>query len=323
MNKDLCIVLTPRMASTRLPGKAIADVAGKPLLYWIIRRLQTIGNVILSVVPGIEDESLIVLGKASGIPVDTWPVGDVVGAINHAVNTYHPTAKYVLRGLGDMPFMAGEITARMLRIINLQQTDVFVWALAPNIWPVYGSRESPYSRAGLELIVRNSTVREHFDNYFHTHRERFKVSYHVAPTNIYFRPYRLEVDWPEDLALVRSIADKMSMLAPLPDIINFLDSNNTIARLNQQRVERTGPSCYSYAEQRAWMHNMTDQPILDWDGYIWQTADGHGQPVFCRSGQCLLGIAQNGILFARSGRFRGSAYLNCDCGSGLLFKGAS
>jgi len=50
MNRDLCIIITARMASERLPGKALVDVRGQPLIYWIVRRLQAVGKVVLACV---------------------------------------------------------------------------------------------------------------------------------------------------------------------------------------------------------------------------------------------------------------------------------
>jgi hypothetical protein len=155
--------------------------------------------------------------------------------------------------------------------------------------------------------------------FFHEHRSLFNIIYHEPPKNTYFRPYRLEVDWQEDLQLIRGIAEGVSMRAPVPKIIEWLDKNQEVARVNHGRVEQTGPSCYSYETMRSWMQQMTGQPIVTWQDKIWNPPSAKAQPVYCKSGQCLLGYGDGGVLHSKAGRIKGDAYLNCDCGSGLLW----
>lgn len=321
MRTDLAIILTARVGSTRLPAKALADVNDKPLLYWIMRRLSAIGNVVLATTTNREDGVLLALAEAAGVPCYRGPVDDVITRMDNALNLHYPRAKYVLRGLGDCPFMAGELIERACQVMHLQRAEAFAWALPPTTWPVYGAREFPYTRTAWERIVKNSTSREHVDEYYHNHRAEFATVYHEPPKNVYFRPYRLEVDWPEDLAVIRGIAANLSMLTPLTGIIKYLDSADAVAKLNHSRVEQTGPTCYTYEVQRSWFRNLEGQPIVGWDGQLWRAPNGKGQPVFCKAGQCLLGVAENKILFSKVARIKGDAYLNCQCGAGLHWVG--
>ncbi len=113
MRTDLCIVLTARMNSSRLPGKAMAEVGGKPLIYWIIERLKMIGNVVLSATTDIADEPMLAIADICQIPHTRSKAGDVVTAMNLALQLHFPKARFVLRGLGDCPLMAGELIERM------------------------------------------------------------------------------------------------------------------------------------------------------------------------------------------------------------------
>jgi spore coat polysaccharide biosynthesis protein SpsF len=322
MNKDLCIVLTARMGSTRLPGKAMADVNGRPLLYWILRRLSAIGNVVLGVTHERDDDALVGLADAMNVPVIRHPKDDVVGTVEAGYQKWFPHSTMILRGLGDCPFMNSVTITRAMQVMRKSKADSFAFALAPGVNPVYGSRETPYSIAGWQLINQKSTIREHVDYYFHEHRNEFNTIYHVAPpvSSRLFRPYRLEVDYPEDLELIRAIAKDVSMLAPVEKIIDYLDHNSKVAMLNHACTEVTGPSCYDYATQRSWMKQMAGKDIVDWDDTVWTSPSKDSQPVFCKSGQCLMGLGDHGILHAKAGRIRGNAFLNCNCGSGLIWQ---
>lgn len=317
MRSDLAIILTARMDSTRLPGKAMMDVNGRPLLYWIMRRLSAIGKVILATTKESSDDTLEALAINSKIPVYRGSTDDVISRIDGALCKYHPNARYVLRGLGDCPFMASEIIERACDVMYKTKSDAFVWTLSPSCFPVYGAREFPYSRDGWNTIVANSGQREHVDAYFHTNRSKFKIIYHEPPGNIYFRPYRLEVDWPEDLQLIRKIASDMSMLSPLPKIISWLDTHGAAAKLNREKVEKTGPSVYEYETYRNWMKTMAGNPIMCWNNKLWEPPSENSTPIFCKSGQCFLGYGHNGILHTKDAIINGNAMLSCSCGSGL------
>jgi len=316
MVNGLCIVLTVRMGSERLPNKAMANVAGKPLTYWIIERLRDTGVIILATTKSTKDDVLAHLGTEIGIPVFRGSEDDVIGRVEGAVQAFYPQARYVMRGLGDCPFHATEIVERACRVMSKYDADGFVWSLRPHTWPVYGTREFPFSRRGWGIIVERAIVREHIDVYFHEHRHDFSVVYHEPPPAVYFRPYRLEVDWPEDLELIRKVAEGVGMLAPLLDILAFLDQHQDIAELNRERVERTGPSTYNYEVKRAWMKAMRGQAIVGWDNKVWDVPSKEALPVFCSSGQCLLGLGDKGTLYMKDARITGDAWIDCKCGPG-------
>jgi 3-deoxy-manno-octulosonate cytidylyltransferase (CMP-KDO synthetase) len=47
---DILIVIPARMASTRLPGKPLADIAGEPMIVHVMRRAQAarLGAVVVA-----------------------------------------------------------------------------------------------------------------------------------------------------------------------------------------------------------------------------------------------------------------------------------
>ncbi len=317
---SIAIILTVRTGSERLPNKALADVAGKPLVQWVIERLGQVGNVILATTTAPSDLPLITLANNCGIPAFAGSKDDVVSRMENARAMFAPRARFVMRGLGDCPFMATELIQYAVNVLDSKHADAMVWLLAPSCWPVYGAREFPYSINGWNILNKQSIAREHPDMHFHQHRELYNIIYHEAPADGYFRPYRLEVDWPEDLELIRAIANGPGMLAPLRDIIQFLDKNPSIACLNHDRIERTGPSTYTYQEKRKWASNMAGKPVLDWDGTIWTPPSNKAYPIFCRSERCHVGFGYNGILYARNAEIRGSAYVKCNCGAGLVWR---
>jgi len=325
--KDLLIILTARCGSDRFPNKVLAEVEGLPLIYWIGTRLKDTENaqVVIATTTSPDDDPLVEIAEAKYMPIYRHPdPDDVVGRMTAALELYGEGAKYIFRALGDSPFIATEILDEAIKTLEATKSDAFLWMLPPEVLPVYGAREFPYSIAGWHKINRNAKgeEREHVDMWFSRNRNRFKIAYHDPPDSVYFRTYRLEVDWPEDLELVRRVAKEVGMLAPLSEINRYIDNNPDVARLNIKQVEKTGPTIsYNYRERRAWFKLMQGVPVVAWDGSIWDAPDEKATPIFCSSGKCLVGYGWEGELHTKEGhRIKGFSRISCSCGTGKVWR---
>lgn len=326
---DLAIILTVRSESERFKDKCFLQIKNKPLVYWIIKRLQRIkrGQVVLATTHLQSDDRLVKVAETAKVPVYRGDSRDVVARVNSAMLAHVPEAKFVFRALADMPFIGVEIVDRAVEVLSkYPDKEAMLWHLPPDIWPVYGAREFPFSRSGWDKIFRRSHTteeREHTDMFFHRNRRGFNILYHEPPKRDYFRSYRLEVDYPEDWAMVEAIGGKMGMLKPLVEVIRYLDRNPEIAALNREKVEKTGVSSYLYQQQRIWMMLMKGQPELDWEGKWWRPMNGEQTPVFCHRGH-LLGYAQHGVFYSKESEIQIEAgKVKCTaegCGSSKYWK---
>ncbi len=66
MSKDVSIVIPSRMGSTRLPGKPLKIIAGKPLIYWVIKAAQRVANI-NQVILASDHTEIIKVGSELGI----------------------------------------------------------------------------------------------------------------------------------------------------------------------------------------------------------------------------------------------------------------
>ena len=306
MATKLLTILTVRTASDRLPGKVLAEIksrsskseAGKrkqtePLLVWLLRRLSQMDTILaVATTTDPTDNELVAICEREGVPVFRGSTDDVISRMQMVVDSpKFASAKFIFRALGDCPFLDTGLVEYAAKRLDETGKEAFVYALDSEVWPVYGSREFPYSRDGWDRISARSTQREHTDQYFHLNREKFNILYHLPPENVYFRlSYRLEVDYPEDLELVQVIADEVGMLAPLKDVIKYLDANPGVARLNSNEVEKTGPlnlNTYDNAHRRRWLMGFSGKPIMTWEGKWIEPPSPHAVPVFCRCGELL------------------------------------
>src|SRR5262249_29411747 len=74
-------VIQARMGSTRLPGKVLKPVAGKPLLWHIIHRLKAsrlIADIAIATTTNPLDEAIVEWGAGEGVTVVRGPEDDVL-----------------------------------------------------------------------------------------------------------------------------------------------------------------------------------------------------------------------------------------------------
>ena len=68
MSEGFIAVIPARYASTRLPGKPLRDIAGKPMIEWVYR--QTLGSGASEVIVATDDERIVAACRAFGADVE-------------------------------------------------------------------------------------------------------------------------------------------------------------------------------------------------------------------------------------------------------------
>src|SRR5215204_4194827 len=106
-DSDVLIVIPARMASTRLPGKPLADIAGEPMIVRVMRRAQAaeVGAVVVAT----DSEAIAAcVEKAGGRAVMTR-ADHASGSdrIFEALGSADPTARcgIVVNVQGDLPIL--------------------------------------------------------------------------------------------------------------------------------------------------------------------------------------------------------------------------
>src|SRR5664279_6219604 len=94
------------MGSTRLPGKVLKPVAGKPLLWHIVHRLKAcrlIEDIAIATTTNPLDEAIVEFGRNEGVTVIRGPEEDVLARFARAAEALD--ADIVVRVSSDAPFL--------------------------------------------------------------------------------------------------------------------------------------------------------------------------------------------------------------------------
>lgn len=170
-------VILARMDSSRLPGKVLGDLGGRPLLWWLVQRLRAAGGldqIILATTDRAVDDGLAEWGRSQGLPVYRGPAEDVLGRMYGAARRHH--LDYIVRANGDSPLLCPRVTTAALQQLRGQRLDL-----------VTGKRAYTGLPAGVgpevvtwELLQRLHVTaeapedREHVTSYVFAHPDAFR-----------------------------------------------------------------------------------------------------------------------------------------------------
>lgn len=237
---EVIAIVQARMQSSRLPGKIMADLKGKPLIAHIIERLKATEGIDLVViaVPESEAASLAPVAAESGAEIHPGSNYDVLGRFYSAARNF--PAAYHVRATGDNPLIDTRMLARCIKECK------------SGFWDMVGCKNMPLGTSievfpsslldYLSCFSRLSYHREHVTAYVYEHEDEFRVKRLNPPRKLQAPEYRLTVDVPEDLSLMRMIYNNLyqaGKIIALEDVIRFLRKNPEIARINSSVVQRS------------------------------------------------------------------------------------
>ena len=237
---EVIAIVQARMQSSRLPGKILADLKGKPLIAHIIERLKATDGVdrVVLAVPESEAAYLAPVAEEAGADLHPGSYNDVLGRFYSAARNF-PSA-YHVRATGDNPLIDTLMLARCIKECKSGH------------WDIVGCRNMPLGTSTevfpaslldhLRCFGRLSYHREHVTTYVYEHENEFRVRRLTPPRKLQAPEYRLTVDTPEDLSLMRTIYNSLyqaNRVIALEEVIRFLQQNPQIAGINSHVTQRS------------------------------------------------------------------------------------
>jgi spore coat polysaccharide biosynthesis protein SpsF len=240
------LILQARMTSTRLPGKVLMDVAGRPMLERQLQRLMRcsrVDDVVLAVTTRPDDEPLLALARRLGVRWFRGSEHDVLSRYQGAAR--EADADLVIRATGDCPLIDPDETDTVVAELEKRKSTCDYASNGLERSLPRGLEAEALWRDVLERTERLATsaaAREHVTWFCYGERPDLFELHSVR------RPYqaadlRWTVDTREDLAVVRrlyaalELADRPHTLA---DIIAYARQNPDLGELNAH-ITQTRP----------------------------------------------------------------------------------
>jgi spore coat polysaccharide biosynthesis protein SpsF len=230
-------VIQARMGSTRLPGKILKPVAGKPLLWHIVHRLKAsrlIEDIAIATTTNPLDEAIVEWGAAEGVPVVRGPEDDVLARFARAAEVLD--ADIVVRVCSDAPFLDAGYVDHLVASMIEQGGDYVVM-----------EEDAACAHEGVDLLTRRAldklmmdagddpVAREHVTGYFKLHPDFVKVARAAPYPLLAHNGGRLTIDTPDDLAFVEAVHARMDAKAGeavLADLLLLLEREPQLRAIN-------------------------------------------------------------------------------------------
>lgn len=240
MSGTLAIVQA-RMTSTRLPGKVLREVLGRPLLSYQLERMRraaTLDRILVATTTNASDDVVVEFCQREGLEVVRGPEHDVLERYAIAERAF-PTDT-VVRLTSDCPLIDPALIDAAVQRFHACRCDYLSNMLRPT-WP-YGLAVEVMTARALHAAATEATdprEREHVTPFLYRRPERFRVESLTTATDL--SHHRWTVDTPEDFELVRRILEALHPVNAhfgMHDVLVLLEQHPEWARINAHVEQR-------------------------------------------------------------------------------------
>jgi spore coat polysaccharide biosynthesis protein SpsF len=242
------VVVQARTGSTRLPGKVLMPLAGRPLLYRMLERVlaaNTPSRVIVATTTDESDDVVERIAKATGVDCFRGHPTDLLDRHYHAATAFDADA--VVKIPSDCPLIDPAIIDRVIDEYATHAGGVdFVSNLHPPTYPD-GNDVEVMSRRVLETAQIEATEphhREHTTPFIWEQPDRFRCRNVAWESGLDFSStYRWTIDYIEDYqflcAVYEALWTEARPIFTMSDVLSLLDAEPEVARLNASHAGKT------------------------------------------------------------------------------------
>ena len=242
-------IIQARLGSSRLPGKVLQPILGKPMLWHIVNRLsqvQSIEKIVVAVPDGPKDDALRRFCQEQGIVCFAGSECDVLDRYYQAAKLH--AGDPVLRITADCPLVDPALIQQLGEFYLSGKYDHVGVATGAGAGMLQEGRFPDgldgecFSFAALERSWHEAVDprdREHVTRYMWHNRQLFRCgdlkSQHAYPK------VRLTVDTPEDFLLITRIYEALYSVDRTfskDDVMKLLEQNPELCEINSRVAEQ-------------------------------------------------------------------------------------
>jgi spore coat polysaccharide biosynthesis protein SpsF len=237
------VIIQARMSSTRFPGKVLIKLQQKPLLQWMIERVEQcslVDKVVIATSTCVDDDPISEWCAVNNRTCYRGDLENVLSRFYHAAT--HFNAQTIIRLTADCPIIDPKVIDEHIYFYQKHNYDYV--SNGPVMTYPDGMGVEVFSYQALKKTYQEATLfseKEHVTAYIYKHPEVFTLF-----NMLYKKDYsgiRITIDYPEDFTLVKNIADALQPTMTsfsLEDIINYIEKNPDILNLNNKHSPNEG-----------------------------------------------------------------------------------
>ena len=230
-----------RTDSTRLPGKVMYPLAGRPVLEHVIKRVsaaETVDKTVVATSTNSPNDVIEACGTRAGASVIRGSETDVLGRFERVVTQYSPDL--LVRVTADCPLLSPQVLDAVVRHLQRSGAD-YSSNVLERTFP-RGLDVEAFTAESFATVTSEATEphhREHVTPYYHEQASQFS---HVAVTasEVFSEDWlrnrtdiRLTLDEPGDYELIRRVYAEVPHdgLLNIREAIRYIDENS-LSELN-------------------------------------------------------------------------------------------
>jgi len=232
-----------RVGSTRLPGKVLKEINGKPMLLRQVERLRRsrlLDEIIVATTTNPDDDKIVELCINNNIAYYRGSENDVLDRVSSMIKD--KKIDIHVECFGDSPLTDPHIIDEVIGYYYKNQGDIdFVSNSLKTTYPP-GQEVLVYRGSCLvnanKLIAKDDPLREHVSINITQYPNDYRLKNLEAPSYYHYPNIYLEVDTAEDFEVISSIFayfdNKGVEHFSLSEILEFLSQNNELMNINNQ-----------------------------------------------------------------------------------------
>lgn len=238
------VIVQTRMGSSRLPGKVMINICGKPVIEHVIDRLKmsnTLDDIIIATTTSMKDKVIVEQAQKNGVKWFCGSEEDVLSRYYYAAKENNLNT--IVRITSDCPLIDPIILDKIVEFYN--KNDYLLVTNAGNLL-----EHRTYPR-GLDVEVFSFDTIEQAFNFAKKTYQREHVTPYIYETygdkiyyyknDINFSQYRWTLDTEEDLELISIIYNNFyneyGQNFGFKEVLKFIQTNPQLSKINE-RIEQ-------------------------------------------------------------------------------------
>ena len=266
-------IVQARTSSSRLPGKVLMPLNGKPMIVYLLERLRRcsrVDKIVMATSTEKDDNELCDKVKESGFLVFRGDLEDVLKRYKDCSEEHNATT--VIRITGDCPLMDPVLVDEVIEAFEEGQWDYLANCADENRLSVPDGFDIEVFKANLLIRADKEakllSEREHVTPWFRSKGANLRWKHYVH--RIYRGYFRVTVDDTEDMTVIQNIVNSLEKeyeVFGVDDVVNYLRANPDIARMNSHTKRNEG-----YDKSIANDGLMKDKRDIDRGQELWSRA---------------------------------------------------
>lgn len=236
-------IIQARMGSTRLPGKVLTPLAGRPMLSHQLDRLKRatrLDELVVATTTSTDDDAVVELADREDVRWSRGSEHDVLSRYVHAAR--EAGAGLVIRVTADCPLIDPDVVDLVVAAALDHSRDVdYASNVLQRTYPRGLDTEALFADTlqRADRMAHETGDREHVTKFILGHRDLFSTSAVVDREDN--SDLRWTVDTIEDLTLVRHLYDALGLAerhVTYPELLSYVRAHPHLATINAGVVQK-------------------------------------------------------------------------------------